>query len=493
MLIPKKTNKATPLQTQMKIEARTYHIIPAYKDSVTLTNMKKYCTYFLILCWLLPVKLCAQQEDITGMWYGQIIIHDTQTVKLPYEIAISEEKGKLFGYSRIVFHANGKDEAGVQNISIRRKGNKIIMEDEGFIDYTFSIKPPSKVKKTMSVELSTTDKEMILEGSWSTNITRIYKAYKGTVLLKRKIDFKKLDLFKSLDTLNLVSRLSFMDKPETATVVAVAAPVEKKPEPLPVAPVPVPDPVLIILPIEKAAPGLMGVTKKTQPSTTKISPLSKQKLQMDPLAKSRMDALVKAATVPPKPEPVVVIAATPKPEKKTPPPPKPEPVVVIAAAPKPEKKTPPQPKPEPEKKPVVVAVQPPPKPVVIVAPSVAKGAAEIEKRVTKSDQSLYFESDSLLLTLYDNGEVDGDTVTVLMNGNVIFSKVGLSTKANSKTIYITSDMDSVKLVMYAENLGSIPPNTGLLIVNDGEKRYDVRFSADLKTNAGIVFRRKKNE
>ena len=269
-----------------------------------------------------------------------------------------------------------------------------------------------------------------------------------------------------------------MDRPETVAVVAVAAPVEKKPEPLPVVPVPVPDPDLIIPSIEKAAPELMGVTKKTQPSTAKISPLSKQKeLQMDALAKSNMKPVVKPASVAPKPEPVVVIAAAPKPEKKTPPPP--------------------PPKPEPEKKPVVVAVQPQPKPapppVTIVAPSIVQGAAEIEKRVTKSDQSFYFESDSLLLTLYDNGEVDGDTVTVLMNGNVIFSKVGLTTKANSKTIYITSNMDSVKLVMYAENLGSIPPNTGLLIVNDGEKRYDVRFSADLKTNAAIVLRRKKNE
>ncbi len=223
---------------------------------------------------------------------------------------------------------------------------------------------------------------------------------------------------------------------------------------------------------------------------------------MDALAMSNMKPVVKPESVAPKPAPVVVIAAVPKPEKKTPPPPKPEPQkkpVVVAVQPKPDKKTPPPPppKPEPEKKPVVVAVQPQPKPapplVTIVAPSIVHGAAEIEKRVTKSDQSFYFESDSLLLTLYDNGEVDGDTVTVLMNGNVIFSKVGLTTKANSKTIYITPDMDSVKLVMYAENLGSIPPNTGLLIVNDGEKRYDVRFSADLKTNAAIVLRRKKNE
>ncbi len=221
-----------------------------------------------------------------------------------------------------------------------------------------------------------------------------------------------------------------------------------------------PETVLIITPIEKAAPGLLAATKRTQPSTAKISPLLKP-LQENPLIKSKLEAFLKAAAIPPKPAPVVVIAAAPKPEKK----------------------------------PVEVAIQPPPKPtpVAIVAPSVAKGAAEIDKRVTKSDQSLYFQSDSLLLTLYDNGVVDGDTVTVVMNGNVIFSKAGLSTVANSKTIYITPDMDSVNLVMYAENLGSIPPNTGLLIVNDGDKRYEVRFTADLQTNAGIVFRRKKNK
>jgi hypothetical protein len=378
--------------------------------------MKKYNTYLFILCWLLPAKSFAQQEDITGMWYGKITIIDTQTVSLPYEIAVSEEKGKLIGYSRIVFHANGKDEAGVQNISIRREGNKIIMEDEGFIEHNFSVNPTKRVKKTMIVVLTTTDSEMILEGSWSTNSTRTYRAYKGIVLLKRKIDFKKLELFKSLDTLNLVSKLSFKGRPETVAVVAVAKPVEKKPEPLSVVSVPA------------SAPESAGVTKNTQPSTAKISP--------------------------------------------------------------------PSPKPEPEKKPEVVAVQQQPKPVppvTIAAPFIVQGAAEIEKRVTKSDQSFYFETDSLLLTLYDNGEVDGDTVTVLMNGNIIFSKVGLTTKANSKTIYIASNMDSVKLVMYAESLGEIPPNTGLMVVTDGKKKYDVRFSADLKTNSAIVFRRKRKE
>ena len=96
--------------------------------------------------------------------------------------------------------------------------------------------------------------------------------------------------------------------------------------------------------------------------------------------------------------------------------------------------------------------------------------------------------------MYDNGEVDGDTVSVLMNGQIIFAKQGLSEKANTKTIYINkSTTDSLSMVMYAESLGSIPPNTGLLIIMDGEKRYEVRFSADLQTNAAILLRRKQKE
>jgi hypothetical protein len=69
-------------------------------------------------------------------------------------------------------------------------------------------------------------------------------------------------------------------------------------------------------------------------------------------------------------------------------------------------------------------------------PSAAPVAANFSERTMKKEQSVYFESDSLVLTLYDNGEVDGDTVSVLMNGQVIFARQGLSTKANSKTIYI---------------------------------------------------------
>jgi len=72
-----------------------------------------------------------------------------------------------------------------------------------------------------------------------------------------------------------------------------------------------------------------------------------------------------------------------------------------------------------------------PKPETAKAP-----AAEIAKRTTVVQQRVNFTSDSLQLSLYDNGEVDGDTVSVVMNGQLIFSSQGLSTSAAKKNIYI---------------------------------------------------------
>jgi hypothetical protein len=97
-----------------------------------------------------------------------------------------------------------------------------------------------------------------------------------------------------------------------------------------------------------------------------------------------------------------------------------------------------------------------------------------------------------VINLYDNGQVDGDTVSVILNGRVIISKQGLTAKAITTTIYITPDLgDSLQLIMYAENLGSIPPNTGLLTLQDGDDRYDIRFSGDFQKNSAIILKRKR--
>jgi hypothetical protein len=118
-------------------------------------------------------------------------------------------------------------------------------------------------------------------------------------------------------------------------------------------------------------------------------------------------------------------------------------------------------------------------------------AAFVQERKTVAPQIVSFKSDSLELSLYDNGEIDGDTVSVLLNGEIFMAKQGLKASAIKKTIYIQPGTEEVTLVLYAENLGKYPPNTGLLVVHDGEDVYQVRFSADLQQNAAVVFKRKK--
>jgi hypothetical protein len=53
------------------------------------------------------------------------------------------------------------------------------------------------------------------------------------------------------------------------------------------------------------------------------------------------------------------------------------------------------------------------------------------------------------LSLYDNGEIDGDTVSVLLNGEIFMAKQGLKASAIKKTIYIQAGIEEVTLVLYA--------------------------------------------
>lgn len=118
-------------------------------------------------------------------------------------------------------------------------------------------------------------------------------------------------------------------------------------------------------------------------------------------------------------------------------------------------------------------------------------ASLVDGRISIPSETIYFKSDSLSIALYDNGEVDGDTVSVIINDEMFIAKQGLKSSAFRKTFYVPKqDNDSLLVVLYAENLGKYPPNTGLLQIKDGEEIFYVRFKADLDRNAAIVLRRK---
>lgn len=123
---------------------------------------------------------------------------------------------------------------------------------------------------------------------------------------------------------------------------------------------------------------------------------------------------------------------------------------------------------------------------------IGKPASAVATRKTEIIQNVFFNSDSLVLSLYDNGEIDGDTVSVVLNNKVVVAKQGLSSNALKTVVHITAVMgDSLQLIMYAENLGRIPPNTGVLILEDGANRHEIRFAGDLQKNSAVILRRKR--
>ncbi|MFI5131996.1 MAG: hypothetical protein ACHQFX_18465 [Chitinophagales bacterium] len=95
------------------------------------------------------------------------------------------------------------------------------------------------------------------------------------------------------------------------------------------------------------------------------------------------------------------------------------------------------------------------------------------------------------INIYDNGEIDGDTVSIYHNNALIRSHIGLSQKPISIAIGINPSQPHHELIMVAENLGSIPPNTSVMTITTANDRYEVFISSSKQKNAKVVFDLKK--
>jgi hypothetical protein len=115
-----------------------------------------------------------------------------------------------------------------------------------------------------------------------------------------------------------------------------------------------------------------------------------------------------------------------------------------------------------------------------------------EKRNNNVLQTVNVENANVKIELYDNGDIDGDSVSLIYNGKVLLTHKKLTTQPIILNLPV-NDNDVNELVMYADNLGTIPPNTALLIVTDGNKRYEVRVTSDLKKSGTIRFVHSKKE
>jgi hypothetical protein len=141
-----------------------------------------------------------------------------------------------------------------------------------------------------------------------------------------------------------------------------------------------------------------------------------------------------------------------------------------------------------EPKTVVTNDFPIPPPVIKKAPAqdiVVNDA--YKKRNSELIKTIEIDSSSFTVDLYDNGEIDGDSISLFFNGKLLLSHKRLTDKAIRLTLKIDENQSVNELIMYAENLGTIPPNTALMVINDMENRYEVRISSDLQKSGVIRF------
>lgn len=80
------------------------------------------------------------------------------------------------------------------------------------------------------------------------------------------------------------------------------------------------------------------------------------------------------------------------------------------------------------------------------------------------------------ILVWDRNEIDGDVVSLFMNDQII--KRNLKLRKHKRRFWIKLNPGSNILMMYAENLGTIPPNTAAVVVKDGRKKRNVNLVSD---------------
>ena len=101
------------------------------------------------------------------------------------------------------------------------------------------------------------------------------------------------------------------------------------------------------------------------------------------------------------------------------------------------------------------------------------------KTITTSEENIQIE-------LYDNGTIDNDTITVYHNNEKIVANRRLSYQPIIIKIKCNKSDSRHELIVVAENLGDIPPNTALMVIKAGKERYEVFLASNEQRNAKVI-------
>lgn len=124
----------------------------------------------------------------------------------------------------------------------------------------------------------------------------------------------------------------------------------------------------------------------------------------------------------------------------------------------------------------------------VIDPAVADTSFEknINSRAVEITRTLFVGGDTILLQVWDDGTVDGDIISLNLNGNWILKDYTLTTE--KRTIEIVLQPGDNKLVLYTESEGRHKPCTAAFYLKDKMQEYFVQLSSDFEKSSCLVLK-----
>jgi hypothetical protein len=110
----------------------------------------------------------------------------------------------------------------------------------------------------------------------------------------------------------------------------------------------------------------------------------------------------------------------------------------------------------------------------------------LQKRTKDIVKTFTVAVPQIKVELYDNAEIDNDTITVFVNEKLLLYQQRLTDKPLVLNLNAIPGKE-YEMVMYADNLGLIPPNTALMVVTAGKSKFEVFLSSSEQKSAAVRF------
>ena len=426
----------------------------------------------IILGLLFFICIKTSAQTVSGFYSGTLY-NDTTKLIQQYELAISEYRGKISGYSYVTFVSNDTFYYGIRKVTGHIEDNKLIVKDDKFIANNFPEAPAKGVKRMFVIPLDGSDTLRNISGNWQTNRTKKYYSIPGTVTASRSNDSSGSALFAHLKEMELMPQYADDLKQPSGMSDDDVAKNQKKLE-------------------KEEQDRKKALAKAEQKELDKAKKDAEEKARLDKAAEEEKQKAIAKAEQKEIDRAKKNAEEKAKLEKAT----EEEKQKAIAKAEKEERERLKQLEKErvrEEKEKLDAA-----KALALKNEEAAKAKPAVavitnlpyQQRSKRIMKPIEISSDSLVLTFYDNGVVDGDSISVYANGINIVSNIKLAATATRKKIGVANN-EELEILLVAENMGTIPPNTGLLMIKDGDQTYQLHFTADLQTNAAIIIKRKK--